>query len=171
VDDFAVILLDVVMPGMDGFETAYHIKRKDRTRDVPIIFLTAASGEPDLAFRGYAAGAVDYLVKPLDPWVLRCKVEMLLELHRQRHRSREQAALLAGVFPGMTGPADGGRLAADLADRLTAVEEAVAELGARLEHAAARRAFDHLDHEVTGLRKAHDALFGSSQPTAAPGAA
>ena len=60
-DEFAVILLDVVMPGMDGFETAAHIKRRARTRDVPIIFLTAAGDDPELAFRGYAAGAVDYI--------------------------------------------------------------------------------------------------------------
>jgi len=66
VEEFAVILLDVVMPGMDGFETAAHIKRRPKTRDVPIIFLTAASAEPDHAFRGYAAGAVDYISKPFD---------------------------------------------------------------------------------------------------------
>lgn len=69
-DEFAVILLDVVMPGMDGFETAAHIKNRARTHDVPIIFLTAAGAEPDHAFRGYAAGAVDYIAKPFDPWVL-----------------------------------------------------------------------------------------------------
>ena len=70
-DEFAVVLLDIVMPGMDGFETAARIKRHARTRDVPIIFLTAAIGQPEQAFRGYAAGAVDYLAKPFDPWVLR----------------------------------------------------------------------------------------------------
>ncbi len=73
-DEFAVILLDVVMPGMDGFETATHIKRRAKTRDIPIIFLTAVNADPDYAFRGYAAGAVDYIAKPFDPWVLRAKV-------------------------------------------------------------------------------------------------
>ena len=73
-DDYAVILLDVQMPGMDGFETAAHIKRRERTRDIPIIFLTAINREPQHAFRGYSAGAVDYLAKPFDPWVLRAKV-------------------------------------------------------------------------------------------------
>jgi len=58
-DEFAVILLDVLMPGMDGFETAAHIKRRPRTRDVPIIFLTALNSAPDFAFRSYSAGAVD----------------------------------------------------------------------------------------------------------------
>jgi len=94
IDEFAVILLDVVMPGMDGFETAAHIKRRPKTRDVPIIFLTAASAEPDHAFRGYAAGAVDYISKPFDPWVLRAKVSVFVELYAKNRQLREQAELL-----------------------------------------------------------------------------
>jgi CheY-like chemotaxis protein len=80
VDDFALILLDAQMPSMDGFETARHIKRRERTRHVPIIFLTAADRDSHLALRGYAAGAVDYLTKPFDPWVLRAKVSVFVEL-------------------------------------------------------------------------------------------
>ncbi len=80
VDDFAVILLDVQMPGMDGFETAEHIKRRERTRHVPILFLTAVDYDPHLAFRGYQVGAVDYLTKPFDPWVLRSKVSVFVDL-------------------------------------------------------------------------------------------
>ena len=80
VDDFALILLDAQMPEMDGFETARHIKRRERTRHVPIIFLTAADRDAHLALRGYAAGAVDYLTKPFDPWVLRAKVSVFVEL-------------------------------------------------------------------------------------------
>jgi CheY-like chemotaxis protein len=80
VDDFALILLDAQMPTMDGFETARHIKRRERTRHVPIIFLTAADRDSHLALRGYAAGAVDYLTKPFDPWVLRAKVSVFVEL-------------------------------------------------------------------------------------------
>ena len=89
-DDFALILLDVQMPGMDGFETATHIKQRRRTRDIPILFLTAIDGEAHQAFRGYAAGAVDYLSKPFDPWVLRAKVGVFVELcERQREMARE----------------------------------------------------------------------------------
>lgn len=79
-DDFAVILLDAHMPGMDGFETAAHIKRRERTRHVPILFLTAIDYDPHLAFRGYQVGAVDYISKPFDPWVLRSKVSVFVDL-------------------------------------------------------------------------------------------
>jgi CheY-like chemotaxis protein len=89
VDDFAVILLDAQMPEMDGFETASHIKRRERTRQVPIIFLTAADRDAQLALRGYAAGAVDYLTKPFDPWVLRAKVSIFVELW---NKTRQLAA-------------------------------------------------------------------------------
>lgn len=83
---FAVILLDVRMPGMDGFETASNIKRLDQTKDVPIIFLTGTDNDAGYAFRGYATGAADYLTKPFDPWVLRAKVTVFLELHRKNQQ-------------------------------------------------------------------------------------
>jgi CheY-like chemotaxis protein len=79
-DNYAAILLDAQMPGMDGFETAGHIKQRERTRNIPIIFLTAADYDPRLAFRGYQAGAVDYLTKPFDPWILRSKVTVFADL-------------------------------------------------------------------------------------------
>ncbi|WP_199551784.1 two-component system response regulator [Streptomyces sp. N35] len=93
---FAVVLLDVRMPGMDGFETAANIKRLDQTKDIPIIFLTGTDADTGYAFRGYATGAADYLTKPFDPWVLRAKVTVFLDLHRknlqlQRALAREQA--------------------------------------------------------------------------------
>jgi CheY-like chemotaxis protein len=91
VDDFAVILLDAQMPEMDGFETASHIKRRERTRQVPIIFLTAADRDAQLALRGYAAGAVDYLTKPFDPWVLRAKVSVFVELWNKTRQLAAQA--------------------------------------------------------------------------------
>lgn len=80
---FAVVLLDIRMPGMDGFETAANIKRLDQTKDVPIIFLTGTDADAGYAFRGYATGAADYLTKPFDPWVLRAKVAVFLDLHRK----------------------------------------------------------------------------------------
>jgi CheY-like chemotaxis protein len=93
--EFALILLDAQMPDMDGFETARRIKQRERTRGVPIVFLTAADADGHLALRGYAAGAVDYLTKPIDPWVLRAKVAVLVELWEKNRKVRDQAALTA----------------------------------------------------------------------------
>ncbi len=90
-DDFAVILMDAQMPNMDGFETATRIKERERTRNVPIIFLTAADRDAELALRGYAAGAVDYLTKPLDPWVLRSKVSVFADLWSKTRQAATQA--------------------------------------------------------------------------------
>jgi CheY-like chemotaxis protein len=108
-DEFAVILLDVLMPGMDGFETATRINERSRPPGVPIIFLTAAGAEPEFAFRGYAAGAVDYISKPFDPWVLRAKVSVFVSLYLKDRQLR----MLSGLLP-----------------RLVAVEEAAAGLSA-----------------------------------------
>ncbi|GAB7193170.1 hypothetical protein NUM3379_38790 [Kineococcus sp. NUM-3379] len=93
-EEVSLILLDVQMPGMDGFETAEHIKQREKTRDIPIVFLTALEAGGHQAFRGYAAGAVDYLAKPFDPWVLRAKVSVLVELHEQRRALQRERDLL-----------------------------------------------------------------------------
>ncbi|MCE3555701.1 response regulator [Pseudonocardia sp. RS11V-5] len=125
VQDFAVILLDANMPGMDGFETAKHVKQRERTRHIPILFLTAASYDPHLAFRGYQAGAVDYITKPFDPWVLRSKVSVFVDLYRLHtelaERAAERDSLRKGVDEAMellaaAEPADGATSA--LVDRL-----------------------------------------------------
>jgi PleD family two-component response regulator len=76
---------------MDGFEAATAIKARKRTQHVPIIFLTAADRDAHLAFRGYAAGAVDYITKPFDPWVLRAKVSVFVELWSKNDQLREAA--------------------------------------------------------------------------------
>ncbi|MEW1832962.1 response regulator [Streptomyces sp. NPDC088196] len=95
---FAVVLLDIRMPGMDGFETAANIKRLDQTKDVPIIFLTGTDADAGYAFRGYATGAADYLTKPFDPWVLRAKVSVFLELHRKNQLLERMLAREQGQF-------------------------------------------------------------------------
>ncbi|AJP04135.1 response regulator [Streptomyces sp. NPDC052020] len=166
-DDFAVILLDVQMPGMDGFETAAHIKRRERTRDIPIIFLTAINHGPHHTFRGYAAGAVDYISKPFDPWVLRAKVSVFVELYMKNCQLREQAALLRLQLEG-GGKAAGGEakesagLLAELSARLAAVEEQAEALSKQLSDestdAAAVATAAHLERKLTGLRRALDAL-------------
>ncbi|WP_432136247.1 MULTISPECIES: response regulator [unclassified Streptomyces] len=167
-DDFAVILLDVQMPGMDGFETAAHIKRRERTRDIPIIFLTAINHGPHHTFRGYAAGAVDYISKPFDPWVLRAKVSVFVELYMKNCQLREQAALLRLQLEGGGGKSVAGDgkeaagLLAELSARLAAVEEQAEALSKQLDDdsadAAAVATAAHLERKLTGLRRALDAL-------------
>ena len=88
--EFAVILLDVQMPGMNGFETARLIKSRERTRYVPIIFLTAISKDETYVFTGYSVGAVDYIFKPFQPEILRSKVQVFVDLQMQRRRIAEQ---------------------------------------------------------------------------------
>src|SRR6185312_98420 len=77
-EEFAVILLDVTMPGMDGFETAQLIRDRSKTRGVPIIFLTAMTSNEQFVLRAYERGAVDYLIKPFDPDILRAKVAVFV---------------------------------------------------------------------------------------------
>jgi diguanylate cyclase (GGDEF)-like protein len=84
--DFALVLLDVQMPGMDGFETAELMRGMEKTRTVPIIFVTAISMEKHHVFKGYKAGAVDYLFKPIEPEFLRAKVKVFCELYRQQRQ-------------------------------------------------------------------------------------
>lgn len=92
--DFAVVLLDVQMPGMNGFETAQIIKSRERTRYIPIIFLTAISKQEEYVFRGYQVGAVDYMSKPFQPDVLRAKVAVFVDLHLKQKRLAEQETML-----------------------------------------------------------------------------
>ncbi|NPC70758.1 PAS domain S-box protein [Corallococcus exiguus] len=92
--DFAVILMDVQMPGLDGFQTAALIKQRERTRTIPIIFLTALSRDAAHVFKGYAHGAVDYLLKPFDPEILRSKVSVFVDLFLKEQQLQRQAALL-----------------------------------------------------------------------------
>jgi PAS domain S-box-containing protein len=90
--DFALILLDVQMPGMNGFETARLIKARERTKYIPIIFLTAISKEEAYVFEGYSVGAVDYLFKPFQPEILRSKVAAFVDLYvRQRNVAAKEA--------------------------------------------------------------------------------
>jgi two-component system sensor histidine kinase/response regulator len=115
--DFAVILLDVKMPEMDGFETAALIRQRDKSRHTPILFLTAADSTQTHAVRGYAVGAVDYLVKPVVPEFVRSKVSVFVELAKKTELLRRQTQLLA----------EGEQAARELA-------EARAELVRELEH-------------------------------------
>jgi response regulator RpfG family c-di-GMP phosphodiesterase len=172
-DEYAVILLDVVMPGMDGFETARDIKRRKKTRDLPIIFLTAVNSDPDYAFRGYAAGAVDFISKPFDPWVLRAKVSVFVELHTKNKQLRDQTALLREQAALLREQAtllrarpagDAPEPAVDprVGDRLASVEEQAGVVGKRVP-ATLRVEFEELDRRLGELRQALDGQAPSAE--------
>ncbi|MBP2314697.1 response regulator [Azospirillum soli] len=92
-EDFAVILLDVHMPDMDGYETAELIRHRRKSRHIPILFLTAINKDEMHIFRGYSTGAVDYMFKPVDPVILRSKVSVFVELYRKTEEVKRQAEL------------------------------------------------------------------------------
>lgn len=94
-EDFAVILLDVQMPGMDGFEAARYIRARDKSANVPIIFLTAISKDVENVLEGYGSGAIDYIIKPFDPFVLRSKVATFVELYEVNGELLKQAEIRA----------------------------------------------------------------------------
>jgi signal transduction histidine kinase len=121
-DTFAVILLDVQMPRLDGLQTAELIKQREQTRHVPIIFITALSREAAYVFKGYAHGAVDYLLKPIDPEIVRAKVRVFCDLWVRGEKMRRQAAqsdlkdvFLASVAHEMRTPLAAAKAQAQLA--------------------------------------------------------
>lgn len=90
-DDFAVILLDVQMPIMNGFETASVIKTREKSKDIPIIFMSAINQDEQYVYQGYGVGAIDYLLKPFDPYILRSKVAIFVDIYRKNQLIKEQA--------------------------------------------------------------------------------
>jgi PAS domain S-box-containing protein len=155
--DFAVVLLDVQMPGMDGFETAELIKGRERSRAVPIIFVTAISKDRAHVFRGYSAGAVDYVFKPYDPNVLRSKVAVFLELEAKSRAAAQSEAMLRAAFES----APIGMARVDLEGRVAEVNRSLATL---LDYTPADlhdRLFDSLVHpdDAAGDRERRAALL------------
>ncbi|OAB36940.1 hybrid sensor histidine kinase/response regulator [Paenibacillus macquariensis subsp. defensor] len=93
-NEFAVIILDVQMPGLDGIETAKLIKARDKSKDIPIIFISANSKEAEHLFAGYSAGAIDYMVKPFIPQILKSKVDGFVEMYVTNKKLKTQSMLL-----------------------------------------------------------------------------
>ncbi|MFE2989606.1 two-component system response regulator [Streptomyces sp. NPDC059262] len=138
--EFAVALIDVLMPGMNGFETAANIKGLDQTKDIPIILLTGAAVDPNYAYRGYTVGAADFLIKPFDPWLLRTKVNVFLELHRKNRQLAEQAEQLTRLLA-----VDVPTKPAEEQHRLAEVEHQLAELQRLLREREGTNALDAAD--------------------------
>jgi CheY-like chemotaxis protein len=157
-DEFALILLDARMPGMDGFETAARIKGRNRTKNVPIIFLTAVDTDKNNTFRGYAAGAADYIAKPFDPWVLRAKVQVFVDLWVAGRRLATQAAFLRRQIGGGQDAVD---VLGELREQVAEVEEAVEVLSIGLQPAAdpiVRDSADRVARRVASLKQALEVL-------------
>jgi len=161
-EQFAVILLDVQMPGLDGFETAELIRGRERTRGVPIIFVTAISKEPHHVFRGYGAGAVDYLFKPYEAVVLRSKVEVFVELYERGRAVAEREELVRATFDDA--PIGMARASAD--GRLSHVNRALCDTIGRAASELVGRTLDELGPRALAGRdrEQRDALLaGHSQ--------
>ncbi|RYG25709.1 hybrid sensor histidine kinase/response regulator [bacterium] len=93
-NEFALVLMDAQMPGLDGYEAAAMIRDREKTRNVPIIFVTAFSTDLEHVYRGYQAGAVDYISKPYNPDILRMKVQVFVDLYEKNEQIKRQAELL-----------------------------------------------------------------------------
>jgi len=160
-EDFAAILLDVQMPGMDGFETAATIRGRQRSAHTPIIFLTALSTDLANVARGYEAGAVDYVLKPFDPLVLRSKVAVFCDLASQRTARERADRLLRAAWEG----APNGIALVDRAGRMLQANPALLSLVGR----AADELPAHLDELVPEAHR--DALAALRERVAAGAAA
>jgi signal transduction histidine kinase len=156
--DFAAIVLDVMMPGMSGFDLATMIKRRERTRQVPILFLTARMLDKQDETRGYRVGAVDYLTKPLDPQILRAKITVFVELYRKRRAlSRMNLELQRQIGERQRTAEALERANAELETRVSERTAALAEANRRKDEFLAMLAHE-LRNPLSALRTACEAL-------------
>jgi CheY-like chemotaxis protein len=146
-DAFALVLLATQMSGMDGYETIAHIKRRSRSRDTPVILVSAYGLNPDATFRGYAAGAVDYLSRPYDPWTLRAKVLVFVDVHLKNVQLAEQVAMLRA--------AGTSEVAARLSTPLSEAEKQARELTGHLQGSSTtvRNTAARLERAISSMRQ------------------
>ena len=150
-ETFAVILLDVQMPKLDGLQTAELIKHREQTRHIPIIFITALSRETAYVFKGYESGAVDYLLKPVDPEILRAKVRVFCDLFVRGEKIRKRAfesdakdVFLVDVVHELKTPLAAAKAQAQLA---------LHQLGERRDETGASRALRMISQQIDRLTR------------------
>src|SRR5580698_5918702 len=144
--DFALILMDVQMPNLNGFETASLIYERERLRHIPIIFITANNYGEENLFRGYRAGAVDYIYKPVNPELLRAKVSVFVELYRKNQRLLAQEQKLVAI---------NRNLELEIAERI-ASEQKVTELNRQLLENISRLETANKDLDLFAFMASHD---------------
>jgi signal transduction histidine kinase/DNA-binding response OmpR family regulator len=155
-NEAAVILLDVFMPGIDGLQTAELIRGRERSRDIPIIFLTANSTGPENLRRGYSLGAVDYIVKPVDPAILRSKVAVFVELFKKTREVKRQRELLEET---------NRELENSNLERLGMLIDLGHELAAEREPAMVLRRFCHSAQRIIDAEEVAIAMLGDDGQT------
>ena len=161
--EFAVILLDVQMPGMDGYEVARHSREYHGTRDVPIVFLTATHNTEDNVLRGYGSGAVDFLFKPIDSTILRSKVRVFLDLYNGKRQIADSKRALERTYEELQ--ATQAQLVHSA--KMASLGELVAGIAHEINNPLAFAA-SHLDTALKNLNRAADSLQPSSSPQAKP---
>jgi PAS domain S-box-containing protein len=149
-DDFALVLLDVAMPGMTGFDVADHMQSHERTRHVPILFLTAVATGLDEIYKAYTVGAVDYLIKPLNIGAVRAKVAVFVDLFRQKRETERQAIVLREN--------ERREHALRIAEMRVASDERYRKLVEGIDHAFAWEADPGAEHLTFVSRRARDIL-------------
>jgi response regulator RpfG family c-di-GMP phosphodiesterase len=167
-NDVALALVDVQMPGLNGFELAELMRGNERTRRIPIIFVTAGTADGQRRFQGYEAGAVDFIQKPIEPDILRSKAEVFFELYRQRQQlaaQRDELALQAEALQQAAGHKD--VLLREINHRvknLFSVTAGLISLSARSASSVADLEGD-LRSRVQALAAAHDLTLPELGPT------
>src|SRR4051812_2049008 len=150
VHEFALALVDVQMPSMDGFELAELMRGSDRTKHVPIIFVTAGARDPNRVFKGYETGAVDFLFKPIEAHILRSKVDVFLELARKR-RDTEKAPRLSDACVATLGH--------DLRNPLAAISVGTELLRHQISDPAAHTTLDRMNNATRRMTEMIEQLL------------
>ena len=159
--NIALVLLDVQMPGMDGFEVAHLMRGSARTSAVPVIFVTAGVGDTSRVFRSYETGAVDFLVKPLDPVVIRSKVDVFVRLHRQQLELHRRLGELRDAL--QTNEVLSAVLGHDLRGPLSAIMHSCAAIEATAGAGEQRQAVDRIRRAGSRMARLVDQMLEAAR--------